>query len=751
MRSALFALCILVSAGLGTRAQAQFPQPLPDPSLDLRAAAAGRTLVLTPDGGAVISHDGRWAGGIIERTRLFRMAPDGSVDPNWTVLPNGTVWAMELVGDELYLAGSFSNINGTPRRGLARVSLASGALSGWDPNNGSNTMYRFDTILAVGDDLYVGGGFTQIGTATRSHLAKIDRITGQLAASFAPTITSTSGVPVNALASDGTSLYVGGLFTQVNSTARSNAAKLGLGDGLLDPTWSSSFNGQVIRFALDGGSLYAIGCFSQVNGTARSFLARVSTAGVGTLDATWNPAPNQGCNYGLHVDANAVYVAGAFTQIGGAAAQRVGRLSKTGTGALDTSWQPTTEGGVFVFNARPTGNGQVFLQGEFVNINGSYTPGNARVNDIDASLLSGNIYSENRAQIAAIVDSPDGGIYAGGNFTRVGNVFQRGVLRISPNGQLDASWTPELGRQSRAFALVRDAAHVYVGGDFALRQNPSVSNLVRISHGGAIDSTWAPNPSQGVVFALALDEVGNTLLVGGTFLSLGGQSRNRIGEVIRTTALATAFNPNAQGTVNAIALDGNDVFVGGDFTSIGGQPRMRLAKVNRSGAVDPTFVADANGTVRSILLGPNSTLYVGGAFQNLAGPGRLVRLLRATGSAEPAWNTFPDLTVFALAPAADGFYVGGSFTSIAGEPRGQLARLSHDGTLASNFAPAGANLTQLSAIIEQGAKVTVGGSVNFFEPTNATRTGLAAFPREGVAPNGVTCSGFEATPCVPIP
>ena len=212
-RTARVLICLLASwLAWAAPVYAQFPVPLAQPDLDLRQAQGGYKAVALSDGGALIAHSGRFIGGDTERAQwgVYRLRPDGSVDAVWRADAGFVVRDIAVVDDDVYLAGQFSGINGQSRRGLARLSLSTGALSDWNPNNGSTTSYEFRTLTVVGSALYVGGRFTQIGTTARTHLAKIDRLTGILDPFFNPSISTSVATPVLTLASDGSALFVGG-------------------------------------------------------------------------------------------------------------------------------------------------------------------------------------------------------------------------------------------------------------------------------------------------------------------------------------------------------------------------------------------------------------------------------------------------------------------------------------------------------------------------------------------------------------
>ncbi|PYL56595.1 MAG: hypothetical protein DMF30_09335, partial [Verrucomicrobia bacterium] len=78
------------------------------------------------------------------------------------------------------------------------------------------------------------------------------------------------------------------------------------------------------------------------------------------------------------------------------------------------------------------------------------------------------------------------------------------------------------------------------------------------------------------------------ILVGGFFNganSIGGQTRNHIARLDAATGLADSFDPNANGSVAAIAVQADGkILVGGFFGSIGGQTRSLFARLSNDTA-----------------------------------------------------------------------------------------------------------------------------------------------------------------------
>ena len=61
---------------------------------------------------------------------------------------------------------------------------------------------------------------------------------------------------------------------------------------------------------------------------------------------------------------------------------------------------------------------------------------------------------------------------------------------------------------------------------------------------------------------------------------MAGKTRNHIAAINTTTGLATAWNPNANDRVSAIAVSGSDVYAGGNFTDIGGMMTPYIVSID---------------------------------------------------------------------------------------------------------------------------------------------------------------------------
>jgi hypothetical protein len=95
-------------------------------------------------------------------------------------------------------------------------------------------------------------------------------------------------------------------------------------------------------------------------------------------------------------------------------------------------------------------------------------------------------------------------------------------------------------------------------------------------------TAWNPNANGGVT-ALAVS--GTTVYVGGAFTTIGGQTRSRIAALDAATGNATEWNPGADNTVNCLAVSGTTAYTGGNFANAGqGNSHPYFAQFGGSGS-----------------------------------------------------------------------------------------------------------------------------------------------------------------------
>jgi hypothetical protein len=121
----------------------------------------------------------------------------------------------------------------------------------------------------------------------------------------------------------------------------------------------------------------------------------------------------------------------------------------------------------------------------------------------------------------------------------------------------------------------------------------SDGGVVKVLQNFPVDTTFDPSANS-VVNSVDLQSDGKILL-GGSFTSVGGVTRNRIARVFENGSLDTTFNPNVDNSVFSVALqsDGN-ILLGGSFTSVGGANRLRIARIFENDGIIHVSNVDSN-------------------------------------------------------------------------------------------------------------------------------------------------------------
>src|SRR5262245_30594305 len=139
-----------------------------------------------------------------------------------------------------FIGGVFSRVGGLPRANLAHV-LADNSVAAWNPGTNGNV----NAVEASGSTVYVGGYFSNAGGQTRHRIAAIDAVTGA-ATAWDPSVDTGPATSVNDIAISGTTVYIGGFFTSVGGQPRVDIAAL---DATLNTNnataWNAGANGPV--------------------------------------------------------------------------------------------------------------------------------------------------------------------------------------------------------------------------------------------------------------------------------------------------------------------------------------------------------------------------------------------------------------------------------------------------------------------------------------------------------------------------
>ncbi len=513
----------------------------------------------------------------------------------------------------------------------------------------------------------------------------------------------------------------------------------------------------------------------RVSGIRQSFLARLNADG--SLDTSWNPAPNNGVG-ALWVDAaGSLYVGGFFSNIAGQ--PRAGLARFNAAGVLDPNWAPTLDGAV---NAIAPGlPGTVCFGGTFTKVNGATHNHLACVSDIDGSAIAAFIPDVN--DVVATLASSGNNLYVGGYFSSISGTPRMAAARLALSGSgIPDAWNPAPNGTVLSFVPTA-SGEVYLAGFFSsvgVTSRPGIAK-VNDTTGAAITAFNAQMPASNYALGLCSDgaggivavgsfsaiggqpraniarldgatgnalagfdpgvdygyalqvqaEPGGSYLVGGPFSSFGGGEHLALGRVLANGSVDAAFNPSleAQGYAYVIArLPADGAFVvGGRFVRADGLIRRNLFKLSPPGHVDPNWAAHTTDEVRSLTVDDIGRIYVSGYFNRVSGFARpfLARLQNTTdGAVDSTWNPQPNNTIYSTLLRPEGLYVSGSFSTIGGGAQWSLARLSTaTGNIDSGWKPTSAGGGIGSLAVDAAGELLIIG--NFTSINGMLRAGAA--------------------------
>ena len=148
-------------------------------------------------------------------------------------------------------------------------------------------------------------------------------------------------------------------------------------------------------------------------------------------------------------------------------------------------------------------------------------------------------------------------------------------------------------------------------------------NIFYSSGNGTLDG-FDPGASSNV-YSIAIQSDGK-ILIGGVFVTVNGMTRRRLARLDPTTGVPDAFDPNVDSNVNSIVIQSDGkVVIGGQFSIIGGTggaARNRVARLDGTTGVPDAFDPNADGNVNAVAIQPDGKILAGGVFANIGGQQR---------------------------------------------------------------------------------------------------------------------------------
>lgn len=270
------------------------------------------------------------------------------------------VWRIGAVIGAFAVLAGLATVGGQPAsaavlpQAQAQATVVSAVPGRSTPNFGDGSV---KTFAQVGNRMVAGGTFTTVtapGSSTvltRNYLVAFDATTGAVDTAFLPAV---DGEVDTLLASpDGSTLYVGGMFTYVNGARSKSLVAVNLTTGATVTSFVvPPANGVVNDLKLVGNRLFVAGTFTQLGSTVHAGLASLNPV-TGAVDPYMNLQMSGHHNYrgsgaiagvgakkiDVTPDGSRMVAIGNFTQVSGQARDQIVMVDLTGpSAAVSTNW-----------------------------------------------------------------------------------------------------------------------------------------------------------------------------------------------------------------------------------------------------------------------------------------------------------------------------------------------------------------------------------------------------------------------------
>ncbi len=324
--------------------------------------------------------------------------------------------------------------------------------------------------------------------------------------------------PVNAVVTDGKTIFVAGNFTKAGTLQVSNIAAFSESEG-----WQSlkgGADGEINSLALGSdGTIYAGGNFDTIGGIQAKNIAAWngsswSALGAGTSGSVAKIALNA---------SNDLYIAGEFITAGETTVNNIAKWSG--------SWEAITDESTGIAGTNNEIRSIAFDEDANLYVGGNFaSAGGVPANRI--AMYDGSNWGSLGSGTSGFVQAIEvigQYIYAGGNFAIAGG---KSVNRIARWDRDVMTWQPLNGGLSGAVnAIVYDGQYVYAAGSFETAKindsvNYKVNNIARWTeeNGWQALGTYSNVGTTNQINFLALNKDNSGLIAGGSFLEAGNKN-----------------------------------------------------------------------------------------------------------------------------------------------------------------------------------------------------------------------------------
>lgn len=268
---------------------------------------------------------------------------------------------------------------------------------------------------------------------------------------------------------------------------------------------------------------------------------------------------------------------------------------------------------------------------------------------------------------------------------------------VAPAGSLDFSFNPAAPNSYVYSVGLETDGKVFIAGAFSSVAGTTKRYIARLQENGALDASFIQASYNNFYIESIAVQTDGKVVIAGDFTVANGGVYNRIARLNTDGSLDTAFNPGSGANAGIkrvqIQPDGK-IVIAGRFTTFNGIARNRIARLNADGSLDTGFdpgtgVGNSSPLINTVLLLTDGKIVIGGSFTSVSGTLRNnIARLNADGSLDAGFDpgTAANNPVYALALQPDNRIVpAGSFSVFNGLTHSRLARLDTNGTLDAAF------------------------------------------------------------------
>lgn len=603
------------------------------------------------------------------KNRIVRINANGTVDNDFDIgtgfggLSSNAVNAIAIQSDgKILVGGDFAVYNGVSSSGIVRL-FPSGGI---DP------------------DFYTGSGFTGVTTNIVNSIA---------------------------VQSDG-KILVGGNYTSYSGSARNRIVRLSP-SGTIDPDFNVGAGLSGAPYSIvqqPDGKILVGGVHTQYSGSTVNRIVRINPSG--SIDTSFNIGTGFNSTVsGIYVQSDGkIVVKGQFRTYSGSTEPNYdGLIRLNPSGTIDTTFvnrgvRRSVTATTTNYGLCQQSDGKIVVGGDFIRYSSSVAPYIQRFNIDGTRDSSFNVGTGFNGPVYSVAQQSDGKILLVGSFNTYSGSVIGSIIRLNPSGTIDTTFNAGIGINSNGYIVKQlSDGKIIVGGLFGTYSGSTVNRIVRIMPSGTID----PDFNTGTGFAVGGDvrtiyeQSDGKILIGGNFTVYNGVSSSRIIRLNPSGGIDPDFYTGSG--FNDIVYDikqlsDGKIVIGGSFTTYSGSTRNYIVRLDASGAIDTTFnigtgfgssvysiVTQSGG---KILVGFVSTTYSGSAVNYI------VRL-NPSGTIDTTFNSGTgtargfDNSVISMIPLQNGNILAyGPFTRYSGSAgelssyRGNLVEITSSGSIA---------------------------------------------------------------------